>query len=255
MQKGKIFISYRQSDTQSEASRLKENLEEVFGESNVFFDIETLEPGLNFALAIEKTIKQSKVVLVLIGPTWTEVKDENGNLRLFNDNDWVRREVAMALCLNESGTIVIPVLVKNARQLSKDQLPEDIQALADVQWAELSIKRWKADVESLITVLKKITQKSGAENSNDKFDANDLFKHPKDFGNIFKSSKEPKDFSSLQGIWKAYKYYIIAFIIFVIAINSCAEEEYPIDDYGYGYVIDSPYHHLITELPEFYGKE
>lgn len=96
MQKGKIFISYRQSDTQSEASRLKEDLEEVFGEENVFFDIETLEPGLNFADAIEKTIRQSKVVLVLIGPDWADVKDEEGNLRIFQENDWVRREVAMA---------------------------------------------------------------------------------------------------------------------------------------------------------------
>lgn len=154
MNKRKIFISYRQSDTQSEASRLKENLEEVFGAENVFFDIETLEPGLNFAKAIEKTILQSAVVLVLIGETWTEVKDESGNLRLFRDDDWVRREVAMALSME--GTRVIPVLVKDAKKLTADQLPDNIKTLADFQWAELTIPRWRSDVEKLVSSLEKI---------------------------------------------------------------------------------------------------
>jgi hypothetical protein len=99
MGKNKFFISYCQSDTQSEASRLKENLEDIFGSENVFFDIETLEPGLNFAEAIEKTIRQSAVVLVLIGDSWTKVKDDQGNLRLFKEDDWVRKEVAMALSM------------------------------------------------------------------------------------------------------------------------------------------------------------
>jgi len=154
MEKNKIFISYRQSDTQSEASRLKENLEDIFGSENVFFDIETLEPGLNFAEAIEKTIRQSAVVLVLIGDSWTKVKDEQGNLRLFKEDDWVRKEVAMALSM--VGTRVIPVLVKDANKLSSDELPDNIKSLADYQWAELTIPRWRNDVEKLATSLEKI---------------------------------------------------------------------------------------------------
>ncbi|MEB2779852.1 toll/interleukin-1 receptor domain-containing protein [Algoriphagus sp. C2-6-M1] len=148
MEKGKIFISYRQSDTQSEASRLKEDLEEVFGEENVFFDIETLEPGLNFADAIEKTIRQSKVVLVLIGPTWADVKDDEGNLRLFNENDWVRREVAMALTMED--TRVIPILLKKASLPTADGLPDNIKSLAEKHWKEITISRWRYDVGVLI---------------------------------------------------------------------------------------------------------
>lgn len=154
MQKNKIFISYRQSDTQSEASRLKENLEDIFGADRVFFDIETLEPGLNFAKAIEKTLFQSAVVLVLIGETWIDVKDEDGNLRLFKEDDWVRKEVAMALAMED--TRVIPVLVKDANKLSASQLPENIKGLADFQWAELTIPRWRSDVERLAKSLEKI---------------------------------------------------------------------------------------------------
>ncbi|MDG1278336.1 MAG: toll/interleukin-1 receptor domain-containing protein [Algoriphagus sp.] len=236
MQKNKIFISYRQSDTQSEASRLKENLEDVFGKENVFFDIETLEPGLNFAKAIEKTIRQSAVVLVLIGETWTEVKDEEGNLRLFKENDWVRKEVAMALSMED--TRVIPVLVKDAKKLTADQLPDNIKALADYQWAELTIPRWRSDVEKLITVLRKITQQLDTSTSKNKFEIHDLFKPPKEIGDLFKPAKESKDLSSLQGVWKAYRYYIIAFIIFVIGIDSCSEEQYYYNDFGYNEVFD-----------------
>jgi len=167
MGKNKIFISYRQSDTQSEASRLKENLEDVFGKENVFFDIETLEPGLNFAKAIEKTIWQSAVVLVLIGETWTDVKDEEGNLRLFKEDDWVRKEVAMALAMED--TRVIPVLVKDAKKLSAAQLPDNIKALADYQWAELTIPRWRGDVEKLVSSLEKIIPRPKKEEEKKKF--------------------------------------------------------------------------------------
>ncbi|MEP0711423.1 toll/interleukin-1 receptor domain-containing protein [Algoriphagus sp.] len=154
MQKNKIFISYRQSDTQSEASRLKENLEDIFGADRVFFDIETLEPGLNFAKAIEKTLFQSAVVLVLIGESWIDVKDADGNLRLFQEDDWVRKEVAMALAMED--TRVIPVLVKDAKKLSASQLPDNIKSLADYQWAELTIPRWRSDVQRLAKSLEKI---------------------------------------------------------------------------------------------------
>ncbi|PZX55716.1 toll/interleukin-1 receptor domain-containing protein [Algoriphagus chordae] len=157
MEKGKIFISYRQSDTQSEASRLKEDLVEVFGEENVFFDIETLEPGLNFADAIEKTLSQSKVVLVMIGPTWAEVKDEEGNLRLFKENDWVRREVAMALSME--GVRVVPVLIKKAILPSASQLPDNIKELAGKHWKEISISRWKYDVGVLIKSIEQVIPK------------------------------------------------------------------------------------------------
>lgn len=154
MQKGKIFISYRQSDTQSEASRLKEDLEGVFGEENVFFDIETLEPGLNFADAIEKTIRQSKVVLVLIGPSWADVKDDQGNLRLFKEDDWVRREVAMALEMED--VRVIPVLLKKATLPTSDGLPDNIKTLADKHWKEITISRWRYDVGKLIKSIENV---------------------------------------------------------------------------------------------------
>ena len=228
MEKKKIFISYRQSDTQSEASRLKENLEDVFGFENVFFDIETLEPGLNFATAIEKTIRQSQVVLVLIGPHWMDAKDKEGNLRLFNEDDWVRREVAMALSLHGSGTTVIPVLVKNALPLLRSQLPDNIKSLADFQWAEITIKRWKIDVEKLVGVLKKIIAPPLPPPPPPPPPL------PKPLPiNIFQPQSIVIDSNSIKAYWSKYKYYIISFCIVAILVENCASEESYVDPYGY----------------------
>ncbi len=124
-------------------SRVKENLEDIFGSKNVFFDIETLEPGLNFSKTIEKTIRQS--VIVLIGDSWTKVKDDQENLSLFKEDDWVRKEVLMALSMVDTRSI--PLLIKDAKKLSPDELPDNLKSLADHQLAELTIPRFRNDVE------------------------------------------------------------------------------------------------------------
>lgn len=210
MQKNKIFISYRQSDTQSEASRLKENLEDIFGADRVFFDIETLEPGLNFAKAIEKTLFQSAVVLVLIGETWIDVKDEEGNLRLFKEDDWVRKEVAMALAMED--TRVIPVLVKDAKKLSAGQLPDNIKSLADFQWAELTIPRWRSDVEKLAKSLEKIIPPLKKETEKRKF---------------IPPPPAPK------GWWARNYLWVLGVFVALIIIGAWPTEEVDYDDFTY----------------------
>lgn len=41
-----------------------------FGESNVFMDIDTLEPGVDFVEHIERAVGSSAVLLVVIGRQW-----------------------------------------------------------------------------------------------------------------------------------------------------------------------------------------
>ncbi|TDQ19424.1 TIR domain-containing protein [Algoriphagus boseongensis] len=154
MEKDKIFISHRHSDTQSDCRALKSELQKHFGKENVFLDIENLEPGIKFAEAIEKTLAQSKVVLVVMGPDWQGPKDENGIPRLFQENDWVRREVAASL--QSPGTRVIPILLKNISEPKASDLPDDLKPLAELQATEINIKRWDYDVEQLIKFLEKI---------------------------------------------------------------------------------------------------
>ena len=154
MEKNKIFLSHRHSDTQSDCHRIRETLEEEFGEDAVFLDIENLEPGIRFADAIDKALKESKVVLVAIGPDWFGDPDENGITRLFQPKDWVHREVSAALARPD--TRVIPLLLKGASRPTADQLPEDLQELADLQTFEISITRWKYDLGVLVEALAKL---------------------------------------------------------------------------------------------------
>ncbi|SFT86567.1 TIR domain-containing protein [Algoriphagus locisalis] len=154
MEKNKIFLSHRHSDTQSDCHRIRETLEQEFGEDAVFLDIENLEPGIRFADAIDKALKESKVVLVAIGPDWFGDPDENGVTRLFQPKDWVHREVSAALARPD--TRVIPLLLKGASRPTADQLPEDLQELADLQTFEISITRWKYDLGVLVEALAKL---------------------------------------------------------------------------------------------------
>ncbi|REG83426.1 toll/interleukin-1 receptor domain-containing protein [Algoriphagus antarcticus] len=154
MEKNKIFLSHRHSDTQSDCHRIRETLEEEFGEDAVFLDIENLEPGIRFADAIDKALTESKVVLVAIGPDWFGDADENGVARLFQKNDWVRREVGAALA--RSDTRVIPLLLKGATRPTADKLPDDLVDLADLQTFEISITRWKYDLGVLVEALAKL---------------------------------------------------------------------------------------------------
>lgn len=149
----KIFISYRREDTSGESGRLKDKLEQVFGKENIFYDVETLEAGLNFDESIAKALNESKVLLAMIGPHWLKVIDSNGVKRIQKNEDWVRKEIAEALKRNLR---VIPILVNGADMPDSQELPEDLKELTLRHAQELTSSRWSYDVGELTKVLEKI---------------------------------------------------------------------------------------------------
>ncbi|MBN7812742.1 toll/interleukin-1 receptor domain-containing protein [Algoriphagus sp. H41] len=156
MANGKIFISYRREDTSGESGRLKDKLEQVFGQENIFYDVETLEAGLNFDQSIAKALGESKVLLAMIGPHWLKVADSKGVLRLQKEDDWVRKEIAEAL---RRELRVIPILVNGAEMPGREDLPSDLKELSLKHAQELSSSRWNYDVGELTKVLEKIIAK------------------------------------------------------------------------------------------------
>jgi hypothetical protein len=224
MEKNKIFLSHRHSDTQSDCHRIRETLEEEFGEHAVFLDIENLEPGIRFADAIEKALAESKVVLVAIGPGWFGDPNENGVTRLFQNNDWVRREVSAAL--SRSDTRVIPLLLKGATRPMAEQLPADLKELADLQTFEISITRWKYDLGVLVEALAKLIPKK-------KKNINPIPTRP-----VLKSQK---------GWWaRNYLWGLGIFVVLIIIIGSWPEEDYLYDPV-IGPKSETP---AVTDLPE-----
>ncbi len=52
----RIFISYRRSDSASNAGRIYDRLEGHFGQGQVFMDVDTIRPGLDFVEVVQEAV-------------------------------------------------------------------------------------------------------------------------------------------------------------------------------------------------------
>lgn len=125
-----IFLSYRRSDSASDAGRIYDYLERDFGQERIFRDVDSIPLGVNFRKALEHEIERCRVLLIIIGSDWLTASDKEGNQRLLSPNDWVRIEIECAL---RRGIAVIPILVSGAEMPDKLKLPDSIQTLTDYQ--------------------------------------------------------------------------------------------------------------------------
>lgn len=148
-----IFISYRREDSAGWTGRLAERLKVKFGTESIFMDIDTIQPGTDFAEALHSAVGSCDVLLAMIGPKWCIATNPEGQPRLGAPNDWVRTELTAAL--NRS-IPVIPVLVGGADLPKVETLPDDLKKLFQYQTHELTDKRWEFDSSQLELVLEKV---------------------------------------------------------------------------------------------------
>jgi TIR domain len=78
---GGIFVSYRRQETSHLAGRLSDRLVDRFGEDQVFIDVDTIGPGVDFTQAISRAVAACQVLLAVIGPNWLSATDERGRRR------------------------------------------------------------------------------------------------------------------------------------------------------------------------------
>ncbi len=121
-----IFLSYRRADSQEVVGRLYDRLVQHFAKGQVFRDLDSLQVGKPFPIALDEALKASKVALIIIGPNWVTIRDANARRRLDDPADFVRREVENAL---SSGIAVVPVLVSNASMPLQAELPASLTPL------------------------------------------------------------------------------------------------------------------------------
>jgi len=112
----KIFVSYRRKDAGHVAGRLRDRLVAEFGEPNVFFDVDSIDPGQRFADVISERLRKAEVVLVLIGANWQPEL-------LARPDDYVRLELAEAL---DQQKRVVPVLIDDGALPTIDDLPDEL---------------------------------------------------------------------------------------------------------------------------------
>jgi TIR domain len=150
---GGIFISYRRDDARHAAGRLVERLSPTFAHDQLFFDIENIEPGLDFRNVLSQKVQACDVMLAVIGPAWLTTTDEKGGRRIDNPKDFVRIEIEAALARDIR---IVPVLVDGARMLGEEDLPKSLRALSDRQAVRLTHERFGPDTEDLVRSLSKV---------------------------------------------------------------------------------------------------
>src|SRR5215472_12214630 len=118
-----IFVSYRRQDSSHLAGRLYDRLADRFGEGQVFMDVDTIHPGIDFAEEVNRAVAACKVLVAVIGPNWLTATDERGRRRLDAPDDFVRLEIEAALA---RGVRIIPVLAQDATMPRQAELPESL---------------------------------------------------------------------------------------------------------------------------------
>ena len=126
-----IFISYRRGDSNWSSELLFTRLIDLFGEELIFHDANALEAGDEFETKISSVLNSCDVVLTLIGPNWTGSSREEKSSRLFEESDWVRREIEMALARK---IVTIPILFHPAKFPESSELPPSIANLVNLQY-------------------------------------------------------------------------------------------------------------------------
>jgi hypothetical protein len=161
---GKVFISYRRSDSAGYAGRVWDRLERDLGRHSLFMDVAAIPLGTNFPKVLHEEVAKCDVLLAMIGPNWLDARDDLGpladvslaeaehkNRRLDDPNDYVRIEIAQAL---QRGIPVIPILLDSATIPKADQLPEDLKELASRNGMHIHHASFHDDMNRLIRELK-----------------------------------------------------------------------------------------------------
>lgn len=151
-----IFISYRREDTTAYARLLSESLGSHFGQEQIFRDVDTLGPGVDFPQAVAEAVGNCDVLLALIGKKWLAARRQ-GKRRLDDPHDYVRLEIAAAL---ERDTLVVPVLMEDTRMPRRQDLPDALAELADRNAHRLTDESWNDGVRRLVDALEAVVKPS-----------------------------------------------------------------------------------------------
>jgi TIR domain len=139
----KVFISYRREDAAGYAQAIYGQLEHHLPRDQIFMDVDTVEPGIDFVSRIVQGVSESDVLIALIGKRWKGER-ENAAPRIHDPEDFVHLEIVAALSRDIR---VIPVLVDGASMPRLEELPLSLQPLVRRHALELSNTRFRFDLE------------------------------------------------------------------------------------------------------------
>ena len=133
----RIIISYRRSDSDVFAGRIRDRIASRYGDSSVFMDIDDIPFGKDFRQHIKDALTASDAVVVIIGPRWLGTA-KGGQTRIQEETDPVRIEVETALQRNIP---IVPVLVGDTKMPKPSQLPAALKDFAFINAAPVDTGR------------------------------------------------------------------------------------------------------------------
>lgn len=149
----KIIISYRRSDSDVFAGRVRDRLAARFGEDSVFIDIDSIPLGTDFRVHIQEALAKADAVLVVVGPRWLGA-GKGAKSRIMDSTDPVRIEVEAAL---SKGIPTVPILVGNTVMPKIEQLPESLKNFSFINAATVDTGRdFHRDLDRVIATLNRI---------------------------------------------------------------------------------------------------
>src|SRR2546430_2049113 len=147
---GVVFVNYRAKDNPLGAASIHDALARRFGADRVFRDSVSMAAGAHYPTKLREAIEQADVLVAVIGSRWNELTDDQGQLLIQHEKDWVRWEIARAI---ERRIPIVPVLLlgtpEDATPPDRAVLPESIHELADYQTFEVRQKRFGDDLDRL----------------------------------------------------------------------------------------------------------
>ena len=150
---GNIFINYRRDESGHVAGRLHDSLAPTFGRNKLFMDVDNIPVGRDFEDYLKSQVAACDAMLAIIGPNWLAAKDEAGQRRLDNPEDFIVIEIGAALARDIP---VVPVLVDGARMPKASELPDSLKRLVRRQAVEVRHTNFSRDAEALVKKLREV---------------------------------------------------------------------------------------------------
>ena len=152
---GGVFICYRREDSAGFARLIYDRLAQRLQRDNVFFNVDNIEPGVDFFEILSERVGKCDALVAVIGKSWISAADKDNRRRLDDPDDFVRIEIEAAL---ERGVRVIPVLIDGAAMPRASDLPDSLKKLVRRQYVEVSHSRFNSNVERLTRTLSSILE-------------------------------------------------------------------------------------------------
>jgi TIR domain len=142
-----LFLSYRRADSASQTSLLYDAIRRRFGAETVYMDTSSVAWGEEWQTALERAVRGANVIIVVIGPRWMLACNEWGQRHIDQRDDWVRREIELALSVRST---ILPLLVGGMTMPPPRAFPEAVVDLATRQAISLSDQGLSSEVEAVL---------------------------------------------------------------------------------------------------------